>query len=143
MAEPTPEEWAVLEREQRAFVAGDREAWLACVDPAFVAELLPDWPGPGRAEGAEAVWDAYLDFFAQFDSANYEYLDVEKRGDLTLCDIHCQLVGLGSGVPGELRWTLVAEFDPEAQRHLRAHWFHTREEAVAWAVSQRPADDRA
>ena len=132
-----------MEREQQALAAGDREAWLACFDPAYVAELLPDWPGPGRVDGAEAAWDAYLDFFAQFDSAKYEYLNVEKQGDLTLSDIECQLVGLGSGVPGELRWTVVAEFDSEAQRHSRARWFDTREEAVAWAVSQRRAGNRA
>ena len=143
MAEPTPEEWAVLERERHAFFAGDREAWLASVAPGYVADLLPDWPGPVRVEGPEAAWDAYIDFFAQFDSAKFEYVDVEKQGDFTLCDIHSELVGLGSGVAGEVRWAMVLEFDSVAQRHTRACFFHTREEALAWVVSQQAADDRA
>jgi hypothetical protein len=136
MAEPTAEEWAVLERAQQALAAGDRETWLACFDPAFVADLLPDWPGPGHVEGAEAAWDAYLDFFAQFDNADYQYLNVEKQGYLTIGDIHCQLVGLASGVPGELMWTLVAEFDSASQRYIRGRWFHAREEALIFASSQ-------
>ena len=110
---------------------------MACeVDPAFFVEMLPDWPGPTTADGADAAWDAYVDFFRQFDRATFEYLNVVKRGELTLCDVHSELAGLSSGVPSEFRWTMVIDFDAVAQRHTRVRWFHTREEAAGWVVSQ-------
>jgi hypothetical protein len=116
-------------------VAGDREAWLANFGPTYFAELLPDWPGPSRVDGPEAAWAAYTDFFDQFDSATYEILNVEKNGDFTLIDIRCQLVGVASGAPAELLWTVVGEFDAEAQAYTSARWFHTRDDAFQWMAA--------
>jgi len=99
MAEATPEEPAILERQRQAVLAGDREAWLETFDPAFVVELLPDWPGPSRAEGPEAAWNSYVDFFAQFEKATFDYLDIEKHGDVTIFDIRCSSSGWAAARP--------------------------------------------
>jgi hypothetical protein len=53
MAAPTPEELVILERQRQAYLVGDRETVLATLAPAFVADLLPDWPGPSHVDSAE------------------------------------------------------------------------------------------
>jgi hypothetical protein len=137
MAAPTPEELAILEHQRRAMLAGDREAWLATVDPGLVAEMLPDWPGPSRVGSAEAAWNVYHDFFAQFGRATQDLLNVETDSGFTTADVRFKLVGQGSQTPVEVSWTVVIEFDAEARRYTSHRWFHTRDEAVAW-VSALP-----
>ena len=89
--------------------------------------------GRGRATAsAEAALNAYRDFFAQFERATYDNLNIEKRGNFTIADVPFQLVGLGSGTPVEVLWTVVAEFDFEARKYTTHRWFHARDEAVAW-----------
>lgn len=136
MAELSAEDLATIERGRRAFVARDRDEFLATLDPDVVVHTLPDWPGDLRLEGAAAAWDAYDDFFGQFDSVNMEYLKVEKLGNLVFLDVHCELAGLSSGTPGTLLWTLAGEFDSAAQRFKSVRWFHSHDEAVAWGASR-------
>ena len=145
MAEATPGEIAVLERQRQAVLAGEREVWLTTVEPVLSAEFLPEWPGPSHVESAEATWDVYHDFFAQFERATYDYLNVESDGGFTTIDIRIELVGRGSHTPVNVSWTVVAEFDSEAGKYTTNRWFHTRDEAVAWiSASSEPADrDRA
>jgi hypothetical protein len=100
--EPTRDELAVLERQRRAFLAGDREALLGTFDPAAVFEFLSDWPGVPGVEGPAAAWDQYAEFMEQFEQVAYEHLNIERRGRFTLFDVRFELVGRVSGAPMEL-----------------------------------------
>src|SRR3954452_24980499 len=132
MAEPTPEELAVLKRQRQAMLVGDRELWLTTVQPGLVAEMFSDWPGPSRVNSAEAAWSVYQDFFAQFERATYDYLNVESDGSFTTIDVRCELIGRGSHTPVDVSWTVVAEFDFDARKFTTHRWFHVRDEAGAW-----------
>jgi hypothetical protein len=138
--EPTREELAVLERQRRAFITGDRELWLSAVDPNLVSEFLRDWPGVLRVESAAAAWDEYQGFFEPFETFALEYRNIERSGQFTVIDVRVELVGRASGAPMELLWTIVGEFDPMSQRFTRTmRWFHTRDEATAATIESNEA----
>jgi hypothetical protein len=131
MADLPPEDLATIERGRRAFVNRNRDVFLATLDPNIVVENLSDWPGPSRVQGSAEVWDNYADVFDQFDVFDMQYPTVEKVGDAVVIEVHCELTGLGSGAPAELRWTMAGEFDSRTQRFTSVRWFHSRAEAIA------------
>jgi hypothetical protein len=132
--EPTQEELGVLECGRRAWLDGDRESWVATFDPAATFEFLADWPGTLGVEGPEAAWDQYVGFMAEFEQLTFEELNIERLGRFTIFDLRCELLGRTSGVPMELHWTFIIEFDPTSHLVRSSRMFHTRDEAIAAAA---------
>jgi ketosteroid isomerase-like protein len=99
----------IVRRGYEAFNRGDREAWLAILDPSVELvfpffELEGQGPAHGHA-GAEQVWDTWRTTFA---SASFEVDTIRDLGDTMLIALRVRGRGVGSEVPIEQRsWHVV------------------------------------
>ena len=111
----------IVRRGYDAFNRGDREAWLAFLDPNVelvfpFMELEGQGPVYGRA-GAEQLWDTWR---TTFPNASFEVDTIRDLGDTMLVALRVRGRGAGSEVPIEQRsWHVVTHRDARVIR-LRA-----------------------
>ena len=119
-----------------AFNQGDREAWLASLDPG-VELVFPfmDLDGHGPAyghAGAEQTWDTWR---ATFTNASFEVVAIRDLGDTVLVALRVHGLGAGSEVPIEQRsWQVVSLRDG---RIIRVEAFLREAEALEAAELSR------
>jgi ketosteroid isomerase-like protein len=110
-----------VRRGYAAFNRGDREAWLATLDPNVelvipFLELEGRGPAHGHA-GAEQLWDTWRTTFAD---ASFDVESIRDLGDATFIALRVRGRGVGSEVPIEQRsWHVVTWRDGRVFR-LRA-----------------------
>jgi ketosteroid isomerase-like protein len=110
-----------VRRGYAAFNRGDREAWLATLDPnveLFIPFLELEGRGPAHGHsGAGQLWDAWRTTFAD---ASFDVDTIRDLGDTTLVALRVRGRGAGSDVPIEQQsWHVVTWRDGRVFR-LRA-----------------------
>ena len=107
-----------VRRAYEAFNRGDREEWLATLDPNVELvfpffELEGQGPAHGHA-GAEKMWDTWR---ATFSNASFEVDTIRDLGDTMFIALRVRGSGVGSEVPIEQRsWHVVTVHEGRAIR---------------------------
>lgn len=100
----------------------DRERWLATLPDGVVVETDPAWPDGGRLVGCEAVAEFIREFDKQWASMRFEIDALEEIGPAVVTKSRWVVVGMASGVPTEMGFSVVFLM-LDSGRLASAHFF--------------------
>jgi ketosteroid isomerase-like protein len=108
----------------------DRATWMALVDPALENISPRDWPESGRIEGAEPIFDFFVEVQDSWEEiSTYEYDELIDAGDdKVLTHMSARLKGKASGATVAWSYWQVVTF--KGDKVARVEWFGDRTEAL-------------
>jgi ketosteroid isomerase-like protein len=130
------EDVELIRRVHEAWIAGDREAALAGIDPDIEWVEPPDSPDWTIYRGAEGIEASMAEWADSFEDFGFEVKEIRGVGEgLVLVCVHQHGRARGSTVPIEA--TLFHLWTIRDGRAVRAEMF--RSEADALQAAKRPA----
>ena len=119
----------LLRQANDAFNRRDRDAWLALCDPGFESFPPRNWPVQDPTQGAEAIWDLYVEDSETWEEGPYEYVEIIDAGnDEVVAHQRREMRGKASGAGVVWDYWIVVRF--RNRKALRIEWFVDRRDAL-------------
>jgi ketosteroid isomerase-like protein len=118
-----------LRRVLDAFNRRDKAAFVAVCDPQVENVPPREWPENAPIQGAEAIWDFFVEAQEAWDEGSYEFGEIIDAGrDKVVANQLRAMRGKTSGA--SVAWSFWVVFTFRDGRVLRWEWFADRDEAL-------------
>ena len=119
----------ILRRGLDAFNQRDKAAFVAICDSQVENVPPKEWPENAPIQGAEAIWDFFVEAQDAWEEGSYEFGELIDAGrDKIVANQLREMRGKASGA--SVAWSFWVIFTFRDGRVLRWEWFADRDEAL-------------